>query len=110
MTLLHLLISPQTAAATVLRQSISLRTLTISLGPHVTPRCYCYRPMGGLQVGLKARSMTSHTVTLGIMEGPEHCHLLTPPRHNESVQVRRGEERKSDRKKQHNERHMKGLI
>lgn len=92
MIVLHLLDSPQTPTVTQLRQSISWRTLTISLSPHVTPQCQCYRPMGGLRVSLKARTMTSHTVAPGNMEGAEHSHLLTLPQHNKSVQVRRGEE------------------
>lgn len=41
MIALRLLNSPMTVTATVLRESISLKTLTISLCPHVT--CQCYR-------------------------------------------------------------------
>lgn len=94
MTVLHLLNSPQIAAAAVLRQSISLQTVTISLSPHVTLQCQCYRPKGELRVRLKARTMTTRTVAPGwaIWKRAEHSHLLTLPQHNESVQVRRGEE------------------
>lgn len=111
MVVIHLLNSPQTASATVLRQFISLRTLTISFSPHVAPQCQSFIPMGGLWVSLKARSMTSHTVVPSNMEGAEHSHLLTSPQHNESIQVRREEgdgnrEREKGRKKQH----MKGLL
>lgn len=69
MTVLQLLKSPQTDSATGLRNSISLQTLAVSLSPHVTPQCQCYRPMGGLRVRLKPRSMTSHTVVAGETEG-----------------------------------------
>lgn len=47
-TVLCLLSSQKTSRKSVLRQSIRLQTLTMSLIPDVTPRCQYYRPMGGL--------------------------------------------------------------